>query len=219
MPIYMKGRPKNSPEEFGRKLDKCGGPEACWIWTGLKNKRGYGATSFDSVWISAHRLAFYFEHGEIPKGMCVCHKCDNPACCNPKHLFLGTRVENVSDMVSKERQARGMKHHSAKITEQQVLEMRRLYLETKVPVRIIAERFRVKRQTASRAILGKTWRHLKGAICVVKHRGAKLNENEVIEIRKLRETTELTIKQIAERFHISKSGCNDIIYRTRWKDI
>jgi hypothetical protein len=77
----------------------------CWEWLGLKSKDGYGKVSQNSRTYSVHRLVYSLINGEIPKEVFVCHRCDNPSCCNPEHLFLGNHQENMDDMYSKGRGA------------------------------------------------------------------------------------------------------------------
>lgn len=79
------------------------GAEECWEWHAGRNRYGYGNFKCKGKTISAHRLAWSLTHGEIPPGLCVCHKCDNPPCCNPAHLFLETSKGNTRDSVSKGR--------------------------------------------------------------------------------------------------------------------
>lgn len=81
----------------------CGPKGDCIEWTGLRIRRGYGQTSLHNRRIMAHRLAWIIANGPIPDGLCVCHRCDNPPCCNVEHLFLGTVKDNTQDMVAKGR--------------------------------------------------------------------------------------------------------------------
>lgn len=82
----------------------------CWEWQGAKNSFGYANTWLDGKYINAHRAMYLAIYDEIPENTCICHSCDNPACINPEHLFLGTQKENVSDMHSKNRHSHGETH-------------------------------------------------------------------------------------------------------------
>lgn len=96
-------------DRFWSKVD-IKSPGECWNWKAFRNSRGYGMVGALGKVRSAHRVAWMFTHGEISSDICVCHKCDNPACCNPNHLFLGTVKDNMHDKVIKGRCARGYKH-------------------------------------------------------------------------------------------------------------
>lgn len=112
-------------------------PEACWLWIGAKNSKGYGTfyPGLNQAYLIAHRVAWFLANGPIPRGMWVLHKCDNPLCCRPSHLFLGDQSANMQDMISKGRGAlqthpelvrRGEASKSAKLTEKQVKQIREL---------------------------------------------------------------------------------------------
>lgn len=89
-------------ERFWSKVNKSDG---CWMWTTGKNRSGYGMFKANKKMFISSRLSYQLQNGEIPKGMFVCHKCDNPSCVNPDYLFLGTPQDNVDDMIAKGRQA------------------------------------------------------------------------------------------------------------------
>jgi len=98
------------------------------MWTASKNTSGYGHIFKEGKLFASHRLSWVLHKGEIPVGMCVLHSCDNPACVNPKHLFLGTHFDNMRDMTEKGRSAHnnGAASGHAKLSEQDVHEIRAL---------------------------------------------------------------------------------------------
>ena len=96
----------------------------CWLWTGRRNHFGYGITSEGNKTIKAHRKVWELWRATIPDGLLVCHRCDNPACCNPDHLFLGTYLDNNRDIFAKNRMPVGVNHANSKLTAAQVVDIR-----------------------------------------------------------------------------------------------
>jgi hypothetical protein len=94
----------NAAERFWSKVDKTGGPDACWPWLAGKTPLGYGRARWGGQTIYSHRVAFVVTTGEDITGWVICHSCDNPSCCNPKHLWSGTQRDNMRD---RERKGRG----------------------------------------------------------------------------------------------------------------
>lgn len=95
----------------------------CWIWNGNPRENGYCRTTFENKSWYIHRLSYLAFVGEIPKNMDVCHSCDNRSCCNPLHLFAGTRKENMEDCLKKGRQAKGPKLPQCKLSDEQKKEI------------------------------------------------------------------------------------------------
>jgi predicted XRE-type DNA-binding protein len=137
---------------------KRGRPNDCWEWQGTRMYKGYGHIAVRRKFYRAHRVAWVLHHRQrIPKGMFVCHTCDNPPCCNPAHLFLGTNVDNMQDMLSKGRQA-------AKLTENHVRWIRKLATRKGITQTRIARLFGVSQTAISHIIHRKLWRQTKTAL-------------------------------------------------------
>lgn len=117
---------------FWSKVDVRSSKE-CWPWLGAQKTTGYGNVRIEKRYLSAHRVAYMLSNGPILSSHRVCHTCDNPACCNPKHLMLGTAGANSMDMALKGRgkkphtAARGAKNGNSKLSEETVIEIRKLY--------------------------------------------------------------------------------------------
>jgi hypothetical protein len=152
-------------ERFYSKVDKAGG-DNCWRWKPpLITRGGYGQFRIGSLkdgsrrMARAHRVAWEIHNGKIPAGLVVCHKCDNPACVRHDHLFLGTHVDNALDMVNKGRGSVGEDNHLAKLTAEQVRDIRKM--RGQLIARKLGELFMVHPQTIHRIWSGYTWSHTK----------------------------------------------------------
>jgi hypothetical protein len=137
-------------------------PDGCWPWRASTLPKGYGRVFWKGRNHNAHRVAWMIVNGDIPQGMFVCHRCDNPACCNPAHLFLGTPQDNVDDCVKKGRDRRGIhpgeSNPHAKLTNEQVYEIRRLFRT--MPHTELAQRYGVTSTNIQDIGNRKSWRHL-----------------------------------------------------------
>jgi hypothetical protein len=141
----------------------------CWEWRGAKNERGYGLIGKEGGRgagnIRAHRLSYQiFYRVNLTKEECVCHRCDNPPCVNPDHLFVGSQQENLLDMFAKARNSKppvryGEANNKAKLTEQDVIKIRQLY-DHGLSSRKIAKLFFVDKSTILAIINRKIWRNV-----------------------------------------------------------
>lgn len=130
----------------------------CWNWLGNKSPKGYGESSVGGHRRRAHRLAYEAFVGNIPPGLWVLHRCDNPACCNPKHLYLGDHERNTRDKVERARQARfpGELHPMVKLDESAVRHIRGTS-GARVP---LAKKYGVSTRTISDIRSRRSWKHL-----------------------------------------------------------
>lgn len=137
----------------------------CWEWTACKNKSGYG--DFDTG--LAHRVSWQIHFGPIPKGMVICHKCDNRGCVNPDHLFLGTQYDNLTDMRTKGRNKdfinsknsfKGENSKAAKLTEKQVKDIHKIHQDKKITLTDLSKQFHVSISTIGNIVNRKIWKHI-----------------------------------------------------------
>ena len=129
-------------------------PSLCWEWISWKTG-GYGHISINNEIFHAHRLSWIIYNGEIPDKLCVCHHCDNPSCVNPDHLFLGTRKENNQDMAHK-----GRHRGNRKLTKEQVIEIKKLYILDNTSHRQLAKIYNVSHSTIGYLLRRKTWKNI-----------------------------------------------------------
>ena len=167
-PYYWKGgpKPRSVTERFWDKVQK---GDCCWVWIGWRDRNGYGKirdrTGGKFRDLFAHRVSWEVLYGPIPDGLCVLHRCDNPCCVNPKHLFLGTSADNVHDMISKGRfvvpPRQGSRNGRARLTENQIVQIRDL-IEQGVPRKQIAEMFGVSVSAINHIARRRRWAVVQG---------------------------------------------------------
>lgn len=157
-------------DRFWSKVDRSGGDESCWLWKGSTRTGGYGDFHLriaprEYRHVIASRMAWMMNHGDIPEGMIVCHTCDTPACCNPRHLFVGTYRDNNRDTVNKGRgkgqfrdgSTRGAQSFRAKVSEQQVMEIRQRAVDTDIPFTWMAKEYGISDRMIADIVDGKYW--------------------------------------------------------------
>ena len=132
----------------------------CWVCVSHSlDIWGYAQISINNKGKRVHRYLYEEYFGEIPEGLVVRHKCDNPACINPEHLELGTHQDNVNDKLSRNRQANGSKINTSKLTKEQVLKIREEYKEIKSS-RKLAKQYGVSKATILSIINRRIWKHI-----------------------------------------------------------
>lgn len=143
-------------DRFWAKINKTA---TCWLWVGAADEKGYGTFYFTGKIVKSHRVSWELHHGAIPEGKCILHTCDTPACINPDHLFVGTKRDNAIDMVAKGRHAdlRGSRGPGCKLTEAQVLHIRRMLSDGESQVRI-AKLFAISNRQISNIHRNKSWK-------------------------------------------------------------
>lgn len=221
----------------------------CWHWKASQFTGGYGQFKVNGQNLKSHRVAYFLHYGVDPLDELVCHACDNPPCCNPHHLFLGDNSVNIQDSKQKgrlntargenhgskrhpERFARGERVAGAKLTAEQVTEIRKLYAEGEMTEQELADTFGVSRNTINHALRGKTWRHLDGwnPFASLLHperrwrRGAehgmsKLTEDDVRAIRAALANGTESVSQLAAKFGVTVGMIRHIAKGRSWKDL
>lgn len=154
--LYWKNNKRPIEERFWEKVKK-GGVDECWPWIGHKESQGYGVFRDGNRLLKAHRVAYELHHGVKIKD-CVLHQCDNRPCCNPDHLFEGTRVDNIRDMDMKGRRdmPKGESQYSHKLTRADVIKIRS---DTR-PNAIISKDYKVTSQAIHLVKIRKNWKHI-----------------------------------------------------------
>jgi hypothetical protein len=142
-------------EYFWNRVEKRGATE-CWPWIGIRDHQGYGVFPYKAKMYRAPRFLLEVTGTIIPKGYYACHKCDNPSCVNPSHVYAGTPQENSNDKIQRKRQPMGSNCSASKLNEEQVIQIRIDSRRTEV----IAEEYGVSCSNIGFIKSRKTWRHI-----------------------------------------------------------
>jgi len=149
-------------ERFWAKVLVQGG-DLCWLWQGSCDRDGYGRFTKDGCTITASVMAYEFAYGGVPEGMWVLHRCDNPPCVRPSHLFFGTARDNSRDMISKGR-GRSLQGElnggGAKMTSQKVITMRAQYATGRFTFVHLGRLYGISEITAARICKRQNWKHV-----------------------------------------------------------
>lgn len=204
---FVRSRPDQNSQHYcslecrlWAKVDKSGGDDVCWEWQAKSviSSLNYGAINVDGKITVAHRVAWRLVNGEIPDGLFVCHKCDNPKCCNPNHLFLGTCSDNINDMCAKGRHGMKGKTH----TEETKAIIKARHKENQYALnRWATDEFKEKMAVSVR----------KGE----QHQGAKLTNEQAIEVAR----SSGKIIDIAKKFGVSRYIVSRIKHGKSWGSV
>lgn len=207
---------------FWKHVDRSG---ECWIWTGYRVPFGYGRFGIRGRAINAHRVAWEIAYDPIPTGKHVLHKCDNPPCVRPSHLFVGTNTDNSNDKVAKGRQAfnHGTKSGMAKLDEVKVAAIKARYASGTATLAQLATEHGVSITTIDQIVIGHTWKHVGGSVRKGYAGGARnamaaLTEDQVREIRR-RYTPGSSMYALAEEFGVRHNTIWRIVNRKTWRGV
>jgi len=142
--------------------DKCkiSDTNSCIEWEGIVGHFGYGNLKYNKKMLRAHRVSYELFNGHLSEGKIICHRCNNPKCVNPKHLYAGTHKQNHKDRQNGQRALKGENHGRSKLTEKQVLEIREKYRPYKVTNKMLAKAYDVHVETIKSINIRKNWRHI-----------------------------------------------------------
>jgi HNH endonuclease len=146
-------------ERFFAKVRKT---STCWLWTAACGKEGYGEFWLNGANVPAHRVSWILAFGS-PGPKCVLHKCDNPPCVRPSHLFLGTKKQNMVDAARKMRMRHGERHHSAKLTREDVREIREKYIPHRYTLSTLSKEYGVSLQVVWDIVKYRIWKTVSGS--------------------------------------------------------
>lgn len=165
--LYTTHGNENNPDHILKRLINAvdiDNNTCCWGWNKFTNKDGYGSLTLNRKSQLAHRVMYYLVFGEFDNYLSVCHKCDNPKCINPYHLFLGTKSDNMKDCFDKGRSKikpvsfKGSNNPMSKLTHHEAMEIRKVSLSGNISQKTIADNYGISQSQVSLIKLGKLWK-------------------------------------------------------------
>lgn len=214
-------------QRFWRKIDKRE-EDDCWIWKGAISNNRYGHMNYDGKDEYSHRLCYMISYGEIPENMEVCHNCNNPLCCNPRHLCIGTHQDNMRYMVDTGRSTKGEKHPNHLLTEEEIDQIRDKYSKSKDKIKQsdLAMMYEVSTHAISDVICNKTWKddnYVRTVSYEHQQRLGDINGSSKLtweKVRQIRQKHKNRIRSdyLAKEFNVSNGCISLIINNKTWKE-
>lgn len=211
----------DSLDRFWRKVSRTDNDDDCWLWTGSKDGGNYGVFFLQERNQKAHRASWLLHYGAIPDRTFVLHRCDNPSCVNPKHLFLGSHIDNMQDMARKGRSTKGERSATAKLTETQIEQVFKLRKHGWL-IKDIAIHLGVGKTCIQSLLAGTSWTHLNNPKVQERPRdvgeekaSSKLTETQVREIFALHRQG-WQVQAIADKFNVCKANIYTILSGKTW---
>jgi hypothetical protein len=207
--------------DLNRLLAKLDRADDCWPFKGARSARGYGRFAFAGKNRLAHRVAYELLCGPVPDGAVIMHSCDNPPCCNPAHLRIGTQSDNVADMRSKGREVhapKGEYHWAAKISAAQAKAIRAALLSGQRKV-ALARQYGLSRRAISHIAQGRSWRGIEGAISAPSEirKNRSLSFADATDIRRRAEGG-AGIEPLAAEYGVSKRTIGRVVSGETYRD-
>lgn len=207
------------------------GADDCWEWQALTGPKGYGIFSWNDVNYPAHRIALIWRDKIDPAGVHCCHRCDNPPCVNPKHLYWGTLQQNMQDKVDRDRHLYGERMPNSKLTEENVTYIWETYYARQASYDQLMEMYGVCRAVIDRIILKKTWTHVTSRLAqppvfpmpAWKARGTRhgmsvLDERKVRMIRSWYKQKK-SIASMARQLGVGESTIRNVVQGNTWAHV
>jgi hypothetical protein len=187
----------------------------CWEFSKGKNYGGYGISTLEHKQMLVHRASYKYHFGSIPEGLHILHRCDNPPCCNPDHLFAGTNLDNIRDKMEKGRQKgnKGGDHPESKLKETDVIN---IFLSSE-SIKELAKQYNVEPCTISNIRNSRSWGHITELLRLNKNtiigKGSKITKEDVKDIYLSKESTD----SLMLLYPLTRESINNIKGKRTWK--